>query len=96
MSKKTNCMTLDEEWDPTAWRRKPNRREVESLIAAHAASDHIGSDLKELALLHIECEMLRERLAIQTDCLTDAFHIANNKVNHTWKLESRVVLEKKD
>ena len=90
MSKKT------EDFDPTAWRRKPKRREVESLIAAHAASDHIGNDLKEFALLHIECEMLRERLAIQTRSLTDAFHIVSSQANHTWKLESRVVLEKKD
>jgi hypothetical protein len=75
--------------------RKPSARRVESLIAGHVASGNIDSDLRELALLSIECEMLRERLAYKTDCLGIAFNSINDHADHAWNLKCCVVLEKK-
>ena len=76
--------------------RKPSARRVESLIAGHVASGNIDNDLRELALLSLECEMLRERLAYKASCLQVAFDTVSSQADHAWKLKSCVVLEKKD
>ena len=75
--------------------RKPSARRVESLIAGHVASGNIDDDLRELALLSLECEMLRERLAYKTDCLGVAFGNINNQADHAWSLDVALKLEPK-
>ena len=75
--------------------RKPSARRVESLIAGHVASGNIDNDLRELALLSLECEMLRERLAYKTDCLRVAFGNINDQADHAWSLDVALKLEPK-
>lgn len=76
--------------------RRPSARRIESLIAGHVASGNIDNDLRELALLSIECGMLRERLAYKTDCLQVAFGNINKEADHAWKLDVHLKLEPKD
>jgi hypothetical protein len=76
--------------------RKPSARRIEGLIAGHVASGNIDSDLRELALLSLECEMLRERLVYKTSCLGIAFNNINDQANHTWSLDVHLKLEPKD
>ena len=75
---------------------KPSARRIESLIAGHVASGNVDTDLGELALLSLECEMLRERLAYKTNCLGIAFNNINDHADHTWQLDVTLKLEPKD
>ena len=75
--------------------RRPSSRRIEGLIAANVASGNLDNNLRELALLSLECEMLRERLAYKTDCLRVAFGNINKEADHAWKLNVHLKLEPK-
>ena len=85
----------NKERERTIRQRKPSARRIESLIAGHVASGNIDNDLRELALLSIECGMLRERLTYKTDCLQVAFGNINKQADHAWSLDVHLKLEPK-
>ena len=85
----------------TLRQRKPSARRVESLIAGHVASGNIDSraedsDLRELAALSLECEMLREHLAYKASVLSVAFDNINDQADHAWSLDVALKLEPKE
>ena len=84
---------INKERERTLRQRKPSARRIESLIAGHVASGNIDNDLRELALLSLECEMLRERLAYKASVLQVAFDNINNQADHTWRLDVALKLE---
>jgi hypothetical protein len=88
-------MKRDADRERTLRQRKPSARRIEGLIAGHVASGNIDSDLRELALLSLECEMLRERLVYKTSCLGVAFNSINDHADHAWSLDVTLKLEPK-
>ena len=86
----------NKERERTLRQRKPSVRRVESLIAGHVASGNIDDDLRELAALSLECEMLREHLAYKASVLQVAFDNINKQADHTWRLDVALRLEPND
>ena len=83
----------NKERERTLRQRKPSARRIESLISGHVASGNIDDDLRELAALSLECEMLREHLAYKASVLQVAFDNINNQADHTWRLDVALKLE---